>query len=210
MPCTELLRSSTRVRTLLFALAVAVASGACQQPNSNAQPATERPKGTDQLKPEYDAAGKLTKLEYDRNNDGKMDAWGYMDGTRVVRVEVDENNDGTVDRWEYHKDVPPGASAPAGVDPTLDRIERATKFDGTVTRKEYFTDGALTKIEEDTDYDGKVDKWDTYVNGSLSVAAFDTQGRGTPDRRMLYRADGSFDHVESDPTGSGTFTRVEP
>ncbi|MEQ1730845.1 MAG: hypothetical protein ABL982_20950 [Vicinamibacterales bacterium] len=210
MPCTRLLISSTGVRTLVLALAVAAAASACQQPDSGAQPGAARPKGTDQLKPEYDAAGKLTKLEYDRNNDGKMDAWGYMDGSRIVRIEVDENSDGTVDRWEYHKDVPPGSTAPAGTDPTLDRIERATNFNGTVNRREYFTAGALTKIEEDTDYNGTVDKWETYVNGSLSVTAFDTQGRGTPDRRMLYHPDGTFDHVESDPTGSGTFTRVAP
>ena len=56
------------------------------------------------VKSEYDQSGRLTRLTYDRNGDGKIDTWGYMDGSRVVRVEVDEDGDGKVDRWEYHKD----------------------------------------------------------------------------------------------------------
>ena len=172
-----------------------------------------QPQGTEQLKPEYDASGKLQKLEYDRNTDGKVDTWGYMDGARVVRVETDENGDGKVDRWEYHRaDAPATAGdvAGAGVDKTVERIERATKFDGTVSRREFFENGALTSIEEDTDGNGKVDKWETYKDGSLSVMALDTAGRGTPDRRLVYRPDGSMDHIEADPNGTGTFTPVNP
>ncbi len=175
-----------------------------------------QPKGTEQLKPEYDASGKLQKLEYDRNKDGKVDTWGYMDGARVVRVEVDENGDGTVDRWEFHRNdaAATGTAAAdiagAGVDKSVERIERATKFDGTVSRREYFTNGALTRIEEDTDGNGKVDKWETYTNGSLALMALDTAGRGTPDRRLVYRPDGSMDHIETDPNGTGTFTPLNP
>lgn len=175
-----------------------------------------QPQGTEQLKPEYDAAGKLQKLEYDRDKDGKVDTWGYMDGARVVKVEVDENGDGKVDRWEYHRadaaaaGAPAGDVAAAGVDKTVERIERATRFDGTVSRREYFENGALTKIEEDTDGNGKVDKWETYTDGSLAVMALDTQGRGTPDRRLVYRPDGSMDHIEADPNGTGTFTPLNP
>ena len=78
-----------------------------------------------------------------------------------------------------------------------------------VSRKEFFDKGALARIEEDTDGDGRVDKWETYTDGSLSVLALDTQGRGTPDRRLVYRPDGSLDHIEADPTGSGTFTPLK-
>ena len=57
----------------------------------------------ERLRPGYDkASGRLTRLEYDANGDGKTDTWGYMDGMRVVRVEVDEDGDGKIDRWEYH------------------------------------------------------------------------------------------------------------
>jgi hypothetical protein len=201
---------------LAVALLGAGALTACAQQPADAPPANpvEVPKGTDQLKPEYDAAGKLTKLEYDRNKDGKVDAWGYMNGAAVVRVEVDENGDGQVDRWEYHRaEVSPAAAssaAPAGVDRTVERIERSTRFDGKVSRKELFTDGVLAAIEEDTDGDGKVDKWERYTDGGLAVLELDTQSRGTPDRRLVYRADGALDHIEADPAGSGNFSPLKP
>ena len=202
---------------LAFAGAVAVSSLACagSHDTASAAPAASisQPKSNDRIRPEYDNTGKLQKLEYDRDNDGKVDTYGYMDGTRVVRVEVDQNADGKIDLWEFHRAqdaaAAPGA-APQTVDKTIERIERATKFDGKVSRWEYFTGGTLSEIEEDTDSDGKVDKWETYADGSLSVMAFDSQKRGTPDRRLVYRPDGSLDHIEADPTGSGTFTPLQP
>lgn len=160
------------------------------------------------MQSEYDAAGKLTRLTYDRNGDGKVDAWGYMDGPRVVRVEVDENADGTPDRWEYHSaDSAPGPppGGPGGMDKTVERVERATQFDGRVTRREYFDAGILTRVEEDTDSDGNTDKWETYVNGSLATLALDTQRRGTADRRLVYGADGTLLRIEVDPDGTGAF-----
>ncbi len=45
---------------------------------------------------------------------------------------------------------------------------------------------------------------------ALAVMALDTQAKGRPDRRLLYKPDGSFDHVETDPTGSGTFKATTP
>jgi hypothetical protein len=93
----------------------------------------------DRVRPEYDKSGKLARLEYDRTGDGKVDTWGYMDGSRVVRVEIDEDGDGKVDRWEYHR---PGTSRadPSGApsdrpDKTVERIERATRRDGRVNRR---------------------------------------------------------------------------
>ena len=194
------------VLSLVCAVSVAVAGTACR-------PGARRSRlGDEHLQPKYDAGGRLQALEYDRNDDGKVDTWGYMDGSRVVRVEVDENGDGTVDRWEYHREA--GSSrpvpGPAGVDKTVERIERATKFDGKVSRWEFFTDGVLARVEEDTDADGKVDKWETYTDGALTLMALDTSGRGTPDRRLVYGADGSLDHVEADAAGSGAFDTLKP
>ena len=206
------IRFTTSGFLLVGACVIGAAAPACVQSPTDAPPGPRAPQGTRQLKPEYDAGGKLRKLEYDRNNDGKVDAWGYMDGSRVVRVETDENGDGQVDRWEFHRETPAvQASSQTGdpVDRTIERIELSTRFDGRVSRKEYFTDGVLTKVEEDTNGDGKMDKWETYRDGSLSQLELDTKGRGTPDRRLIYRPDGAFDHIETDPTGSGTFTRLK-
>jgi hypothetical protein len=155
---------------------------------------------------EYDQkTGRLERLASDSNGDGKIDTWGYMDGMRVIRVEADEDGDGQVDRWEYY---PTGQSAS---DPrsrpaeTPERIERSTRRDGKVSRWEYFEHGSLVRVEEDTDGDGLLDKWETYRGGALASMALDTEHRGKPNRRLIYRADGSLDRIEADPTGSGEF-----
>lgn len=154
--------------------------------------------------------GRLAKLTYDRNGDGVPDTWGYMDGTHVLRVEVDENGDGKIDTWEFHKQGP-GTEAPQSAEAllasplkTVERVERSTKYDGKVTRREFFDDGVLAKAEEDTDADGIVDRWETYSAGELSVLLIDSDHRGFPNRRLTYRPDGVVT-VEIDPDGSGNF-----
>lgn len=177
--------------------------------------------GNSRITGEYGTDGRLTKLSFDRDGNGAVDTWGYMDGARVVRVEVDENGDGKPDRWEYHSEGgrgeqgagAPGSRVPtstAAPDKTIERIERATRHDGRVTRREFFEQGLLVRVEEDTDADSRMDKWETYVNGALSMIALDTEHRGTPDRRMIYGADGSFVRVEVDPAGTGSFAPVTP
>ena len=65
----------------------------------------------------------------------------------------------------------------------------------------------VTRAEEDTDGDGKIDKWETYDGERLASVAFDTTHRGTPDRRLVYGADGTR-AIEVDPKGDGTFVPV--
>jgi hypothetical protein len=185
----------------------------CVQDPADAPPDTGRPvsTGNDQIRPKYDLSGKLTLLESDRNGDGKVDTWGYMDGSRVVRVEVDENGDGKADRWEYHGAPQPSqaelaADLKEGFDPTIDKIEFSTRFDGKVSRTEYYSKGHLAKAEEDADGDGRIDKWEAYENDALAVLELDTAHRGRPDRRLIYRPDGTLDRIEVDANGTGTFT----
>jgi EF hand len=195
--------------TFLWLVAFACTTPACSSASTTAAAARK------DVKSEYDESGRLTRLTYDRDGDGKIDTWGYMDGSRVVRVEVDENGDGQVDRWEYHTD-PPGVSGSMGKRPvstpmnadgdvTLERIDRATKFDGRITRREYFEHGVLARIEEDTNGDGKIDKWETYSAGTLASMSFDTASRGIPDRRLIYLPDGTLSRIESDPIGTGAW-----
>jgi hypothetical protein len=165
-----------------LATGVVYTCAACRQ-QASAQESAGR------VQPSYDAkTGKLTKLAYDSNANGKDDTWAYMDGARLVRLEADENEDGKIDRWEYYP-----AGPASGPKQAPDRIERA-----------------LVRIEEDTDGNGAIDKWETYTEGALSVLALDTSGRGKPDRRLIYRADGRLDRVEADPTGSGDFQPLNP
>jgi hypothetical protein len=200
-------------------LIAAIAAGCSQVPATSQDGAPATP-----VTAEYSAEGKLATLASDRDADGKIDTWGYMDGARVVRVEVDENNDGRIDRWEYHSSgatVPgskdanaagaaaPGANAtPLPPDKSIERIERATKRDGKVDRKEFFEGGQLMRAEEDADADGKIDKWETYTGGTLTLMAVDTSHRGTADRRIVYDADGTFLRIEADKNGTGTFTTL--
>ena len=57
----------------------------------------------------------------------------------------------------------------------------------------------LVRAQEDNDEDGKLDKWETYEGERLASVAFDTARRGTPDRRLIYAADGSA-RIEVDPS----------
>ncbi len=159
------------------------------------------------IQPTYDKeTGRLTKLDYDSNTNGKPDSWAYMDGTRLIRLEADENEDGKIDRWEHYPAGP--AAGPGKQFP--ERIERATRLDGQISRREFFEGSLMVRVEEDTDANGATDKWETYKDGALTVLALDTTGKGRPDRRLLYGPDGSLNYIEADPTGSGNFQRVKP
>jgi len=194
--------SPLRAVSLAVALLTALGSAGCA-------PGRDTPgsvsTGAGQVKPEYGKDGRLTRIDRDADGNGVIDTWGYMDGVRVLRVEVDEDGDGRVDRWEYHADSAP-APGSQDADNTIERIERATRHDGTVNRREFFERGVLARVEEDTDADGRIDKWETYRHGALATVAIDTQHRGTPDRRLIYADDGSFLRVEAEPAAAGSST----
>ena len=149
--------------------------------------------------------GRLRQLTYDSNKNGRPDSISYMDGTRVLRVEVDKDEDGKVERWEYYgadqklekvglsraNDGRADQWAYQGSEGTLAKMEISTKRDGNVQRVELYEKGALVGVEEDADGNGTVDKWETYSGGTLTSVAFDADGTGYPNRRLVYRSDGS-------------------
>ena len=173
----------------------------------------------------YMDGARVVRVEVDENGDGTVDRWEYhrqtQEGQRAEgggqRAEGGgQRAEGNGERREGQDGTarPIAQAAPLrrvgrggleSPDKTIERIERATRHDGVVSRWEYFDHGLLTRIEQDTDGDGNLDKWETYSGGSLSMMAIDTQHRGRPDRRLVYRPDGTLDRIESDPTGSGTF-----
>ena len=155
--------------------------------------------------------GKLDRLAYDANKNGRLDSWSYMDGTTVLRVEIDKDEDGRIERWEYYgpdqKLEKVGISrANDGIEDawvyqsaggTLARFETSAQRDGHVTRTEFYEKGALVRGQEDTDGDGVVDKWETFAEGALTSVAFDTDGAGRPTRRLVYGRDGSLLRIET-------------
>ncbi len=201
-----LLRGDGWAGTALLVFAV-LALG-CEQPGGDA--------ATPRIQPAYNKdTGRLERITYDRNGDGKLDAWLYMDGTRVVLAELDENYDGKVDRWEYYGDRPAslptrtgrGLPLPASL---IVRAEQSTRDDGRVNRWETYENGRLSGVQEDTTGDGRVDKWETYVDGALRQLELDTKGTGRPDRRIAYPEDGEPGRLEVDRNGDGHFAPVTP
>jgi len=175
--------------------------------------------GRKKIEPVYDKqTGRLQVLKYDSDGNGKVDTTSHMEGARVLWIEIDKDEDGRVDRWEYYDanqklekvgfsragDGKEDAWSSARPDGTIERIDISLARDGKVTRREYYAKDTLVRAEEDGDGDGVFDKWETYEEGRLGSVAFDTLHRGTPDRRLVYGADGSA-HLEVDPAGNGTF-----
>jgi hypothetical protein len=175
-----------------------------------------QPGGNAEVKPSYNKdTGQLERITYDRNHDGKPDAWLSMNGARVVMAQLDENYDGSIDRWEYYgdrlaagADAAPAPGMPALPRSILERAEQATRGDGKVNRREWYEKGQLVRVEEDTTGSGRVDKWETWSAGVLQKIELDMKGTGRPDRRLIYHADGSAPQLEIDRNGDGTFTPV--
>ena len=205
-------------RASIVVLVLGVAS-ACSR-----QPAGDRPAA------DYDqSTGRLRRLAFDANKNGKNDTVSYMDGTRIIRVELDLDENGKVERWDFYR--PDGklekvgfASRndgvmdsqafyePAGV---LQRIEISTKHDGRFDRTEFYEKNVLVRSQEDTNGDGRPDKWDYYTPRpdhapgepayAISATAFDDSGSGRPERRLVYGPKGSIARVEFDRDGTGNW-----
>jgi hypothetical protein len=159
-----------------------------------------RSQETGQVTPIYNKdTGRLEQLVGSRQGDGHIDVRAQMDGAHVRSVEIDRNHDGHPDRWEYYET---NATTHRSL---LARAEEANGSDAQVTRREFYNNGVIERVEEDTDNDSRIDKWETYEHGSLARMDLDLAGRGFPDRRLIYRPDGTFDRSESDPTGDGRF-----
>ena len=152
--------------------------------------------------------GALEELHSDRDGDGKVETRAFMDGVRLKHIEIDRNADGKTDRWEFYT---PAAGAAAGSsETTLSHVEEAGAFDARITLREFYQGGAKVRVEEDTDLDGRIDKWEIYERGVLARVELDLLGKGYPSQRLVYRADGNLDHIETDPEGDGVFVPLAP
>ena len=165
--------------------------GACQSPPDPGRTNYVIDKGN--FKAQYDPKnGHLKRLEADTNNNGRIDSWTYMDGTRIDRIEIDRDEDGKIDRWEHYTDG------------KLTSVGSSTRGDGVEDEWAYQSPGGfLERIETDTDRDGKIDKWEVYdpphTPGGppiLRSVSSEPDAAGKPTFRLLYKPDGSFDRSE--------------
>jgi hypothetical protein len=46
--------------------------------------------------------GQLRQITYDRDENGRIDTWTRMEGTRPISSEIDTDEDGIIDRWEEY------------------------------------------------------------------------------------------------------------
>jgi len=199
-------RSSIPISALLLAVAVSGGIYGCSR-------GEVRPPGIGRVSPTYNTAtGRLEKLAYDRNADGRDDAWAFMDGTRLLRAELDEDFDGRVDRREVYEAAASGArtggTAAVPGSGILTRVEIVSARTGRVVRVETYSAGILSAAEDDVDDDGRPDKWEQYRDGALATVTLDTKGRGVADRRVVYARDGGAPRIEADRDGTGQFRPV--
>jgi hypothetical protein len=167
-----------------------------------------RPEGPGHVTPIYNKqTGRLEQLVGDQQGDGRVDMRGYMDGSHLSRIEIDRNRDGRPDRWEYYAQPAPGDGTTPRVQ--LVRAEEANGPDSRVTRREFYVKGVLDHVEEDTDGDGRIDKWEQYADGALVRMDLDLSGGGFPDHRLTYRPDGSLERTDVDTKGDGRFKTSE-
>src|SRR6266487_1182573 len=89
------------------------------------------------VQPSYNkTSGRLERIAYDRNHDGKPDAWLNMQGTHVVSAELDDTFDGVVDRREFYANgaAAPVATAASTLPPRSELLhaEQSTRGNGTM------------------------------------------------------------------------------
>jgi hypothetical protein len=201
-----------------FGLAALAVTGCTREPAASVEPP----------RAEYQS-GRLSRLTYDVNKNGRNDAVGIMDGARIQRIELDLDENGKTERWDIYgadrklekvglsrlNDGVMDSQAFYNLDGALSRLEVSTARDGRFDRSEIYESGVLVRSEEDRNRDGHPDKWETYrpypeaLPGepayAITSVAYDDSGIGRPQRRFVFGPKGAVARVELDPDGDGTF-----
>jgi hypothetical protein len=148
----------------------------------------------------YDPWGRLQRLEYDSNGDGRTDIVAHHRGAKLPSLlEVDSDYDGSVDRWEDYDGsghlVKVGTSRRGrgpdvwtypGPNDRPSRRDYDDDMDGRIERVAIYRDGRVVRVELDGDRDGRFDRWQVLEAGRLSAEELDTDADGRPDRRIRY------------------------
>lgn len=213
-------------RRLFFPIALALAVAGCERfcpappPPPGEVPTLKAPDGQSYVllargayKPYYDAAGRLDRVEYDRNGDGKPDQIARHNGRRLPElVENDDDFDGVPDRWlDYdaagalvkvgssRRGKGPDLWVDVGPDGKATKQEYDDDGDGKPERVEVLKGGLIDTIEVDADRDGRPDRWQHWEAGRLQYEDIDTNGDGKPDKRLRYGTKGEVVKLERLP-----------
>lgn len=149
----------------------------------------------------YDRWGRMQRIEYDSNGDGKADHIARHDGRhRPYQMDVDSDFDGRTDRWERYDDegrlLKVGTAREPGRAPDLwtiaatagepERREHDPDGDGVIDRVEVIRAGRVAEVQVDSDRDGRMDRWQRWEQGRLLSEDLDTDRDGKPDRTVRY------------------------
>jgi len=160
----------------------------------------------------YDKWGRLERIEYDSNGDGRPDNIAHHKGEKSPRLlEVDDDFDGRTDRWDEFdaagRLVKVGLSRRRSGTPDLwvtpgpgdlpAKKEYDDDGDMRVDRTEILQRGLLTRAELDTNKDGRPDRWQDWSTGRLTHEDLDTDGDGKADSRIVYNQYGRVLKLES-------------
>jgi hypothetical protein len=155
----------------------------------------------------YDAWGRLQRIEYDSNGDGRADHIARHDGQKhAQRMDVDSDFDGRTDRWERYDDegrlLKVGTARAPGLAPDLwtsvaapgepQRLEHDADGDGVIERAEVLRNGLVAEVEVDSDRDGRMDRWQRWEKGRLLSEELDTNRDGAADRTLRYDSRGKL------------------
>ena len=115
----------TRQIGRLGATLVLIVPVGCGGPESSKRlPGGYRLVQKDQFQALYGPDGRIVRLLYDRNHDGRAEGTVvYRPNGEPERGELDTDEDGAIDRWEHFR-----------TDGTLDRVELDADRDGKVDR----------------------------------------------------------------------------
>jgi len=179
-----------RATTLVFVLLIGIS--ACSAPPDPRRTNFEI-RGKEGVAKYDPKTGRLKKMDYDSNKNGKIDSFSYWDATRCIRIEMDQNEDGKIDRWEYYDEHN-----------KIERVATSSRDDEVQDTWSYpDAAGFLARVETDLNRDGAIDKREFFVprpadpvSRVLSVLEIDFDQAGNPGRRLYYRPNGEFDRVE--------------
>jgi hypothetical protein len=160
----------------------------------------------------YDKWGRLQRIDYDSNADGKADNVAHHDGEKSPHLlEVDEDFDGRFDRWEDYN--PAGQLIKVGVSrkhlghpdlwltPGPGSLPVKKEYDDNgdmrVDRVEVLRAGLIVRVELDSDGDGRMDRFQDWSTGRLASEDLDTNGDAKADRRIVYGENGRVLRLET-------------
>ena len=152
-----------------------------------------------------DKVGRIKYMEFDSDDDGKVDVWNYYENGKLIRQNADKNGDEKADIFIYLQQG------------NVIRVEADRDGDGFFELTEKYENGRLTlqtidsdknqkadithiiengihlRTEVDTDFDGKTDSWTFFdADETPRLTMEDTDADGIPDKETRYDKEGKI------------------